>query len=61
MGLLGRLGLAFVVAVAGLWLAAHGHVELKLDADKLGGLLFLLAVFFAYRAVKAHFDGKDAA
>ena len=58
-GILVRLFVAALLALAGLVVAARGQFEVALRADQLGGLIFLGGLFWAYRQVKAHFDAAD--
>jgi len=59
MGIVLRIGAGAVVALAGLALATRTHFELRLSQEQLGVLLIAGGVFFAYRAVKAHYDARD--
>ncbi|MDB5415968.1 MAG: hypothetical protein JWR10_4303 [Rubritepida sp.] len=56
-GTLARMALAILVAFAGLYIAAHA--EFELSGDKVGLLVTLGGVLYAYWLVKAHFDAKD--
>ena len=54
---LGRLGAAILVALLGLFIAAHTHIELR--ADQLGLLILLGAAIYGYGQIKAYFDARD--
>lgn len=59
MGIVLRIGAGAVVALLGLALATRTTIELRLTQEQVGIVLILGGVFFAYRAVKAHFDAAD--
>ena len=57
LGTVFRLGAAILLAVGGLFVATRTHFTLS--SDKLGVILFALAVLWGYRTVARHFDRQD--
>lgn len=59
MGIVLRIGAGAVVALLGLALATRSTIELRITQEQLGIALILGGVFFAYQAVKRHYDAQD--
>lgn len=52
-----RVPLAALIALLGLFVAARGHFEL--NAEQVGLIVAVGAIFYAYRQIAAHFDRID--